>query len=277
MAEVDDRLGETAADNLLVAVDGEDTIPDMALGRLPVNDLAELEIVIDKILTYEILKNVRTWDDEMYLVADNQDSAGDFEASSNHLKDTYLNSPLRVTTTYFKENQDDPEETNDLVVEQLRNGKGMVTFFGHSSIHQWAVERLFHIDDVEKLDNGNHQLPIVFQMTCYTGSFHLSAFDVLDENLLRHEGGGAVAVWGATGLGVATGHDALADGAFKSIYEDQDPSLGIALLAGKANLVASSSSYLDLLDTYNLLGDPATLVNPDYSIQELFLPIINQK
>jgi len=37
--------------------------------------------------------------------------------------------------------------------------------------------------------------------------------------------------------------------------------LGVGTLAGKLRLVASASSALDLVDTFTLLGDPATRLN----------------
>ena len=80
--------------------------------------------------------------------------------------------------------------------------------------------------------------------------------------------------WGSAGLGVATGHDSLASGALNSIYSQQNPTLGAALLAGKLQLIADRSAHLDLLDTFNLLGDPALQVNLAQSGTDVFLPTI---
>jgi hypothetical protein len=96
----------------------------------------------------------------------------------------------------------------------------------------------------------------------------------LDEALVALPGGGAVAAWGATGLGVDTGHDRLSDGFFRAIFAEGVTTVGEATLAGKLALAASSQN-LDLLDTFTLLGDPA--MNLDLDLvpwpHEIFLPI----
>jgi hypothetical protein len=94
-------------------------------------------------------------------------------------------------------------------------------------------------------------------------------YPTLDEELLRHPGGGAVAVWGPTGLGIATGHHWLAEGFMNTIYEDDISEIGQATVAGKLNL-ASVGSNLDLIDTFTLLGDPATKLDRSY---QNYLPL----
>jgi hypothetical protein len=108
-------------------------------------------------------------------------------------------------------------------------------------------------------------------MTCFTGSFQIHDFPTLDESLLRVPGGGAVAVWGATGLGISTGHHWLAEGFLEAIHEDGIDEIGAAALAGKLNL-ATAGNNPDLIDTFTLLGDPATKYERSYQINA---PLIN--
>ncbi len=143
-------------------------------------------------------------------------------------------------------------------------------------MRQWAAERLFHRDDVAVLRNAG-QLPVVLQMSCFTGLFHEPGGTTLDESLLRAADGGAVAVWGATGLGVATGHHQLAQGFLAATLQRQDGTIGAATLAGKLALVASGAGALDLLDTFTLLGDPATQLNLTLVpwANQVYLPVIS--
>ncbi|MGD2147789.1 MAG: C25 family cysteine peptidase, partial [Anaerolineae bacterium] len=53
MLYIDRDLGEVAADNRYVAITGDDILPDMRIGRLPVSSPAETAVVVDKILAYE--------------------------------------------------------------------------------------------------------------------------------------------------------------------------------------------------------------------------------
>ena len=114
-------------------------------------------------------------------------------------------------------------------------------------------------------------------MTCFTGSFHRPEVATLDESLLRLSGGGAVAVWGSTGLGVSTGHVSLQSGFYQAINDHEDRDLGAATLAGKMELYATGS-HQELLDTFTLFGDPALKMNltiTPYSNQ-VYLPIVRR-
>jgi hypothetical protein len=64
-------------------VNGEDLLPDVALGRLPAASASELKTMVDKILRYET-ESFRL-DDGIVLVTDNPDDAGDFEEDARRL------------------------------------------------------------------------------------------------------------------------------------------------------------------------------------------------
>ena len=113
------------------------------------------------------------------------------------------------------------------------------------------------------------RLPVLLEMTCFTGSFQVPGKPTLDESLLRYPDGGVVAAWGATGLGISTGHHWLAEGFMDSVYHLELDDMGTATLAGKLNLV-TVGAYADLIDTFTLLGDPATRLERSYS---LYMPL----
>lgn len=270
---VDPWAGETAADNRYVTVDGADALPDMMLGRLPVNTLAEAQTIVNKIVPYETQPPLGWWNAYAGFAADNADPAGDFPAQTQALAAQFIAAPY-IAQSIVVSTPVTP--TRQAVLARWNSGAGVMLYNGHASIHQWAEERAFHLDDVAGLFNAG-RLPVVLQMTCFTGSFQLPSGPVLDEALLRHPNGGAVAAWGPTGLGVATGHELLAQGFLQRVYIDQQPGLGAAALAGKLNLAANGSLGMDLLDTFTLLGDPAMRVKltmtPGLSV---FLPVIRR-
>jgi hypothetical protein len=275
LEDVDPWAGETAADNRYVTVDGTDTLPDMLIGRLPANILPppdppfiELDTMIAKIIQYETLTSSNLWQHKAVFVADNNDpTSGDFPSLSDILINKFPDNPFTPVRLYFDPNQTTPESFRAYVNQVWDDGNGLIMFTGHSSIHQWAHEILFHLEDVPGLNNGS-RLPVVLEMTCFTGSFQIPDFSSLDEDLLRKADGGAVAIWGATGLGIATGHHWLAEGFMEAIYHDGISEIGSAVLAGKLNL-ASVGSNPDLIDTFTLLGDPATKLERSY---QLYLP-----
>ena len=154
-------------------------------------------------------------------------------------------------------------------------GALLAQFTGHSSWQQWAVERFLHLDDLPALQN-DRRLPIVVEMTCFTGAFHRPE-PTLDEEWVVRPGGGAVAAWGPTGLGVGTGHSYLSEGFFTAVFSDTVGTAGQAALAGKLELAAAGHS-LDLLDTFGLLGDPALALDrtPVPWPSHVFLPLVTR-
>jgi hypothetical protein len=145
-------------------------------------------------------------------------------------------------------------------------------YTGHASIHQWAAEQLFHLEEIADLSNGK-RLPLVLEMTCFTGAFQVPGFSTLDESLVRKAAGGAIAAWGPTGLGIATGHEALAEGFLQALAQEQ-ADLGTAALAGKLNLLERAPVFTDLVDTFGLLGDAATRLPLPTGEDTNFLPLI---
>lgn len=268
LEDVDPWAGETAADNRYVTVDGSDALPDMIIGRLPANNPTELATMVSKISQYGLGHALSLWKHRAIFVADDTDPAsGDFASLSDILINKFPNFPFAAQRLYFKPSQSTPAAFRAMLNLEWDKGEGLIMFSGHASIHQWAHEILFHLEDVPGLNNGP-RLPVLLEMTCFTGSFQIPDYPTLDESLLRQPGGGAVAAWGATGLGISTGHHWLAEGFMKSIYQDGDSEIGLAALAGKLNL-ASVGSNPDLIDTFTLLGDPATKL--EYSYQT-YLP-----
>jgi hypothetical protein len=276
LAEVDPWMGETAADNRFVTVDGDDNLPDMHIGRLPVNSLAEAQSVVQKIVQYEVLPMWGDWNARILLSADDADGAGDYAAMLDELAEAYIAAPFEPVRLYYTPPDLSLEEMQAAVLANWNLGAGLSLFAGHSSILQWGSEAFFHLDQLSELHNAP-KLPVAVDLTCFTGSFHIPGFVTLDEALLRWPGGGVIAAWGPTGLGIYTGHDALAAGFLQRIYQQGEPDLGPAILAGKLRLLAEKPVWADLIDTYGLLGDPATALNLDTTRlpqNPLYLPLL---
>ncbi len=273
LADVDPWAGETAADNRYVAVDGEDALPDMLIGRLPVQTLTEAQTIVNKIVQYETHPLPGGWNANVAFVADNADAAGDFAAQSDIIATTYVTLPFTAQRIYFTPPTTTVTATQQATLNMWNAGALIAQFTGHSSWQQWAAERFFHLDDLPLLRH-DRRWPIVVEMTCFTGAFQRPE-PTLDEELLKLSGGGAVAVWGATGLGVSTGHDRLDDGFFRAVFSDTVSTVGQAALSGKLAL-AASGQHLDLLDTFTLLGDPALRLNRTIVpwASQVYLPII---
>jgi hypothetical protein len=283
LADVDPWAGETAADNRYVCVDGADYLPDLFIGRLPVQTLAQARTIVDKIVQYEAQPLPGGWNANVLLVADDADTGGDFISASQSHSAVHVTAPFITTAQYCTGTSpvlsdcsaQDTAALKAAVMSHWNQGTLLVQFTGHSFWKYWAVEQFLQIDDLVDLHNDWRQ-PVVVEMTCFTGAFHRPE-PTLDESLVTRAGGGAVAAWGSTGFGVGTGHAYLADGFFHALFAEHVTTVGEATMAGKLAL-AASGQHLDLLDTFTLLGDPTTA--PNLALvpwnHHLFLPIALQ-
>ena len=278
---------EAASDNWFASVDGDDNLADVAIGRLPVNSVAEAETVVEKILDYELNPPQYPWNERVLFFAGNEKpDANPPETFHDDSDAIYATLPVTFAgrrayfctddcDEYYK--HDDITAAHDATVGWLNGGGLLASYVGHASQHQWAaapvtLTPLFHLDDVPNLHNGG-ALPVFLGMTCSTGRFADPAGDTLDEELLRRSGGGAVATWGSTTLGRTSGHNILHQRFFHAVFHDGTTELGTVIEYAKAGLGSSDS---DLHDTFVLLGDPAMKLNLTIVpwTDAIFLPLV---
>jgi len=251
---VDPWWGETAADNRYVAVVGDDILPDLMLGRLPVSSLAEAQALVAQIVQYERDPLPGGWSFRHVFVADRKDPAGDFAGAMDVTYGLFVREPWMGARIYLDDLSYAAARQDVLAAWQ--GGALLMSFMGHSSWHQWSVDSLLHVADVPTLQN-DRRLPVLLSMTCFTGFFHHPEYGTLDEMLVRHPGGGAVASWSPSGLGLQGGHQRLHQSFYGAVVPDSEVRLGQAILAAKLDLHGHTDAYDDLVDTYHLFGDPA--------------------
>jgi uncharacterized repeat protein (TIGR01451 family) len=280
LAYVDPWIGEVAADNRYVCVSGDDILPDMHLGRLPAKTAAEASAMVNKILIYEEDPPPGDWNEQLLFVADNADDAGDFAALSDAIADGFLPAPYAAEKIYYKVTHGSASQVKAGILGAINEGRLLVNYVGHATPQFWAFEHFLDLSDIPGLTNGG-RLPLMVPMTCLDGYYiHPSPagddLSCLGEGIVRAPGGGAVASWSATGLGISTGHDFLNKGLFEALFHDDVVEVGPATTAAKLYLYANSGGYRDLLDTYVLLGDPALRLNTlaaDVGIDKTVAPV----
>ncbi len=283
LLDVPPRLLETAADNRYACVDGADALPDLAVGRLPVRSAAEASAYIAKLGAYAAASAEGAWRQRAALVADDPDTGGDFtafsEANAARFSVSWEVQRLHCLGVAPDVSDCTPAEVNALrqaLGSYWRQGMGLVEYTGHSSWHQWAVERFLHIEEVPGL-TANGRWPIVASWTCFTSAFHRPEW-VLDERLVMDPQAGAIATWGPASLGTEPAHRTLADGFHEALLGGPVSTLGEAADAGKLALFIKGPEF-DLLDTYTLLGDPS--LRPAFFLpageSRYFLPLIRKR
>jgi uncharacterized repeat protein (TIGR01451 family) len=260
MAYVDPWIGETAADNWYVNVEGDDPLPEMLLGRLPVNTLDEATAVVTKIATYESAEPA-DWMSRALFVTDDPDEAGNFYQLSDDVIQNHLPAPYTYTRNYYLLTCSPATTCRAQNIADINAGQLFVNYIGHGSVQYWSAQQLFRYVDIATLANGT-KMPIFLPMTCLEGSFHYPypGTTAVGEGIVVAAGKGGIASWSPTGFGVTYGHDQLDRGFLDSVFADDQRLIGPATYAGKLRLYNAGYS-LDQIQTYHLFGDPALRIN----------------
>ena len=255
--------GICSSDNYFVCVSGDDKLPDLFIGRLPVSSNVEANILVDKIINYEQEPLLGEWRNNVCVASGSGDY---FEESMHYLKKTYISDSYMTQMLSTNPESEYFGTTQDLV-KIFNNGVALLNFIGHGGGGVFFDAELFLLEDV-KLLNNPQKLPAVFSLTCFIGYFDNPSIPSLGEELLRAKDKGIVAHFGSAGRAWVTGDYFLNNGLFSSIFESNNRSLGQITTMAKWYMMDWSRSYKDHLDSYNLLGDPALeLAIPHETIQ----------
>ncbi len=267
--------------------DGPDDWSELlAVGRIPVRSVAQGELFVDKIQTYEAAPLER-WQKRMLLLAGGtdegeQEDLQDWsnwwgEIAAGTAADTRgYTGPVHTgadTLQYYKRANDPLDASfQDSLAVDLERGAGWLNYFGHSAAQTWEIVT----DPPAEFDNAG-RLPVVVSLGCRTGSFAGGRFEEksapsLGEQLVvgsvrpdgtPRDGGlnGGIAHFGESALGNLVPSARLNDALVRRVFVDTMRVLGEAIRSAKAEIDAdfgSSDFYVKHLLQYGLIGDPAT-------------------
>ena len=183
----------TVSDPALVAVNGEDPVPDLAIGRLPAQTVAEAEALVSKVLAWE--ESGQDLGGKAVLVADDPDAAGDFEADVEDIERSFLGG----RETEVLKLRELGASTRGRVQDAFDGGASLMSYVGHGGSAVWASENVWNSWDPPSLRAQSRQ-PLLLTMNCLNGYFVAPNFNSLSEALLKAEGRGAVAAFSPSGL-----------------------------------------------------------------------------
>ena len=247
---VETRYLWTVSDPAYAAVNGEDLLPDLAIGRLPAANAEQARVMAEKIVRYET--GSASMRGRAVLVADNADGAGDFPADADIIAER-LSMSRDVSKIYL--NELGAAAMRSAIVKAFDEGASVMSYVGHGGLTLWATENVLNRSQVSSFAPQTQQ-PLLFTMNCLNGYFHFPFFNSLSEELLKAEGRGVIAAFSPSGLSLngpaGQFHQALIDALEMGGHER----LGDAVMAAQA-AYADSGAFPELLLIYQLLGDPA--------------------
>jgi hypothetical protein len=242
-----------ASDNGFVTIDGDDWQPDLAIGRIPAGSAEELAGVVGKLIRYSEETEPGPWRRKATLVSDRSTR---FQEVSTVLAHDMGRSGIASSLIFPPAESDKDKQDQQLLKNELDKGQLLVHFLGHGGRFVWRTgppdfrdqTDLFTSADIESLAPGN-RLPFVLSMTCSSGPFDHPSAGSLAETFLRLPDRGAIGILAASWR--------VPDSQPFSrllIAELTRPgaSIGEAIMHAK-----QKESHRALVESYNLLGDPA--------------------
>ncbi len=273
---VDTVQGETPSDTAFGDLDG-DRLPEIAVGRLAVNTLAEAQAVVDKIITYDESARVEAWQKRAVFIADDTDSAGDFQALTDEIIAEKLPADLAPQRIYLGQNYPDAVTARAALVAALNSGAWMVQYTGHGGINFWArwgADTLWRTQDITGLSSPG-RLPVVMTFNCLDGYFAYPGSPSIAELMQRQPAGGSVAAISPSGLGYTYDQHIFRSILMDVLFQDQVREIGRALLLTKQRYDTTYShgnpNLGYLIGSMMLYGDPAMRL-PVGSIRH-YLPV----
>ena len=276
---VGDITGETASENRFVALESDptygDLLPDMYLGRFPVNTPQEAQNMVDKTIGYEnaTCDPMRRYvlflaDDEasgLYWDLADELADGYDDPPDNTLK--YVPEPYVPVKKYlgkdcnYAPNGDaaSGEECYQQIVDWINgNNTLLVSYTGHATRNYWAAEKIWTENLVASdLTNTDYcRMPVTLNQGCDEGYFLDPVDSAVSEVGVRKAGSGLVGAVTSSYLGYPYGHQYVVKGFFLALFDRGIQQAGRALVEGK-KYAFDRGGYTTELEGFLFLGDPA--------------------
>jgi hypothetical protein len=294
----------TLSSDMLFGDLDQDLIPDAVVGRLPVDDLPQLEKMIERIIAHEASDDFGPWRSEVQLVG----GIGGFGA----LADNAIESVTRTIVTGML-----PPETRtnvayaspghvffpangsftDAVVDRYQQGARFWVYAGHGQVTQLdrvpnTASGIPVLDQrsVKRLSRPAGGAPIAVMLSCYTGALDAAEDSIAEEMILCE--GGPIAVFAGSRVTMPYGNTTAAVGLINGVFTQKLPRLGDAWLNALTEMhrevspdTSPTRMMIDALATlvspvgtnlvderrehmllYNLIGDPTLRLNHPYPL-----------
>ncbi len=256
----DSPFGLNSSDNRYADVVGNDGVPEMAIGRIPVLSDAELQSYVQKLSATALEspgQDPLAWQNRAIMIADGvPDPAGDFQADSESVIDL-LPGGMSAERHYYLKGSSSAVQAQFRAALQaaISTGAGLVNYIGHGSINQLGTVGVLTNADVATLTNAS-RLPVLAALTCAAGWDSYPGVDALAGKLVLHSGGGAAAVLAPSGLSYDDWAVALNAAFVEAAYAAPGVRIGDAVHQALAALSTAGGPRF-MIDMYGLTGDPA--------------------
>jgi hypothetical protein len=249
MLSRDSGFGRIPSENLYADLNGDGS-PELAIGRLPVQSAEQANAMAEKIANQQALLQAQAGRQLFVADAPREDDAP-FRSEADEAATTLGVAGSELTTTI--DVAKGPAAAHAALLSALRDGATATHYFGHGGPLVWSDFNLLTVDDV--LEHGDEFASTLMLMWTCDAQWYLNLGPSVGEALFLLPNGGSVASFGPSGIVAPAKHEALYDRVYGSLWSGQP--LGEILRRAKVGALAEKASNRELIDGFNLLGDPA--------------------
>ena len=264
-----DHDGQGESDFLYTLIDGDDTLPDVLIGRFSARTADQAAVMVDRVVRYE--RDVgRTGPDGFTEGGTGIASSGIGSFDPDYVRMERVVTALEdygyARTDRFYEGQwSDPQD----IVAAVEQGRGWICFMGHGSGTSWHFDQdpnfSFGVGEIAQIDNDGHW-PVVVDVACNNGDFthHEPCFaEAWTRAGTPTRPLGAVGIYSST-ISAAWDEPAeMEEGVVYSFLDDREAVWGEALVGGLLHMEAffgNSATVEEVKRTFLNFGDPSLLV-----------------
>ena len=261
-------------ENITTYMNLDDSVPQIATGRIPLNSIEQGISVAEKLKDYMVSPTYGLWRSKIGLIADDENKNGYSRNELNHTINsnniyTNISNNLNVSqfyginyesienSTYITK----PQMTSD-VIDFINQGAGLINYIGHGSETTLGGEKIIDMDrDLNHIcDTGTlckeEQKPAIWVVgTCSFGKYDQED-EIMSEKLLFSEFGAISLITTSRGIGAYANNIYLTN-LFNNINEFvlNNNNYRIGDLVQSSKRVGKKTEYL-----FHLLGDPALIL-----------------
>ncbi len=263
-------LDDSEGDN----IDGSSNRLDMAIGRIPADNLSKGNLAVEKIKHYYSNASFGNWRNVGTYIADDEDGNlhfGDAEENSSSFR--IENPSLNIEKIYLDAyNQvagsggGKYPDVNEAINKRMFKGNLFLNYIGHGGSNGLAEEGVVTLSDIESWDNPD-KLPLFITATCeFTRYDDFDVYSAGERAFFRRDGG-AIALVTTLRVVFASQNRQMNTSFVNSVTDavnDRTLRLGDITKDSKNN----SGAQNDGNRKFTLIGDPALrLAFPEFKVQ----------
>lgn len=236
-----------ASDNPYADLDG-DSVPELAIGRIPADSAEQLRQVLARVIAFEQQRDFSSWRRDVHVVA----GVGGFGAIADSVIEMTTRrfladripgwSELSMTQASVNSHYcPDPWRFSEACIDRMNQGGMFWVYIGHGQVKTLDYMRagedwlpILNHHHVPAIDVGSHP-PIAIFLACYTGAFDAIEDSLAEELMLSPTG--PIASLAASRVSGPYGLAMLSDGLLSSCFDEQVSTLGDVVLHAKQRLL----------------------------------------